>query len=197
MGAVSPVPFVNDKMMDKVVQRIVEPTMKGLIARNMDFRGFIFLGLISVNDEPFVIEYNVRMGDPETEVVLPRLKSDFGEILVKSRTKRLNEVSIEHDERVCTTVFAVSGGYPESYAKGKTMTIEAKEDVIYFHAGTKNLDSQIVTSGGRVIACSALHKTISEAINLSYSGVDSVKFEGKNFRRDIGQDLLNYTQEAK
>jgi len=191
MGAVSPVPFVDKTMMDKVVRRIVEPTMIGLKKREMEYVGFIFIGLISVNDDPYVIEYNVRMGDPETEVVMPRLKNDFAQLLDLCANKRLNDIEIEQDPRNCTTVFTVSGGYPEAYEKGKNITLDDVEGVLFFHAGTKKDGDSVVTSGGRVLACSAFGQTLEEAINRSYEGAESVKFEGKYFRKDIAKDLMN------
>lgn len=190
MGAVSPVPFVDDQLMDKVKTRIVQPTFDQLKARNMEYVGFVFFGLIAVNGDPYVIEYNCRMGDPETEVVMPRLKSDLLEMLALSRNKRLNNVNIEFDSRTCTTVFAVSGGYPGSYPKGKIMNIPQPGDVVYFHAGTKIEGDQVVTSGGRVIAASAYGNNLRDALALSYKGVEAVEFEGKHYRSDIGRDLM-------
>jgi len=190
MGAVSPVPFVDDDLMAKVRSRIVEPTFHELKRRDLQYVGFVFFGLIAVNGEPYVIEYNCRMGDPETEVVIPRLSSDLLELVGLSRNNRLNEATIQFDPRSCTTVFAVSGGYPGSYPKGKNMNIPRSQDVMYFHAGTKTDGDQIVTSGGRVIAASAFGASMTEALDRSYVGVDAVQFEGKYFRTDIGRDLM-------
>jgi len=190
MGAVSPVPFVDSTLMDKVKSRIVQPTFDQLRTRDLKYVGFVFFGLISVNGDPYVIEYNCRMGDPETEVVIPRLKSDLLELVALSRNNRLSEANISFDQRSCTTVFAVSGGYPGSYPKGKSMNIPQRDDVMYFHAGTKSDGNDVVTSGGRVIAASAYGDTMADALRSSYSGVEAVQFEGKYFRRDIGQDLM-------
>lgn len=195
MGAVSPVPFADKAFMDKVRTRIVEPTVKGLIADGIDYRGFIFLGLINVGGEPMVIEYNVRMGDPETEVVMLRIDGDLTETLEAvargdlSKSKPLGE-----KPEAATTVIAVSGGYPGSYPKGKPITFDyaaVPEEAIYFNAGTK-IDPYLreVTSGGRVMACSATGATLEEALGRSLEAVEAIKFEGKNYRRDIGRDVL-------
>lgn len=196
MGAVSPVPFMTPDYLEKVEEQIIQPTFDGLKKRNMDFVGFVFFGLINVNGDPKVIEYNVRMGDPETEVVFPRIKNDFGEILKLAANKRLNEVEVEIDDRVCTTVFTVSGGYPEAYDKGKKITFRPHEaqDCIVFHAGTKISEHDIVTSGGRVLAVSAYGETIQEALTKSYNGVQNISFDKMYYRRDIGQDLLTLSK---
>lgn len=193
MGAVSPVPFVTPEYLQIVENQIIKPTFDGLKKRNMDFVGFVFFGLINDNGSPKVIEYNVRMGDPETEVVFPRITTDFGKMLQLAKQKRLNEVKVELDSRTATTVFAVSGGYPEGYAKGMTMDIQANadSDVHYFHAGTKQSGTDIVTSGGRVLAVTGFGSSIQDALDKSYGGMNGVKFEKMYFRRDIGQDLLN------
>lgn len=191
MGAVSPVPFADEAFNRKVEERIVRPTVEGLKKEGIDYRGFIFFGLMNVGGEPFVIEYNVRMGDPETEVVMPRLKSDVLELFEAVASGHLEQVDLELDKRFCTTVMLVAGGYPGSYEKGNAITgIGRVKDAIVFHAGTKRQDSQVVTNGGRVIAVSASGDTLCEALKQSYSQVAELDFKDKNYRRDIGQDLL-------
>ena len=191
MGAVSPVPFADEAFNRKVEERIVCPTVEGLKKEGIDYRGFIFFGLMNVGGEPFVIEYNVRMGDPETEVVMPRLKSDVLELFEAVASGHLEQVDLELDKRFCATVMLVAGGYPGSYEKGNAITgIGRVKDAIVFHAGTKRQDSQVVTNGGRVIAVSAFGDTLCEALKQSYSQVAELDFKDKNYRRDIGQDLL-------
>lgn len=191
MGAVSPVPFADAVFNKKVEERVVRPTVEGLKADGIDYRGFIFFGLMNMDGEPKVIEYNVRMGDPETEVVMPRLKTDLVELLEAAAKGRLATSAFELDERFCTTVMLVAKGYPGSYPKGDVITgTEEVKDSLVFHAGTKLHNGQVVTNGGRVIAVSSFGNTISEALQLSYASVEKVCFEGKNFRSDIGQDLL-------
>lgn len=191
MGAVSPVVFADAEFMRKVEDRIIRPTVNGLIAEGITYRGFIFLGLIEVEGEPMVIEYNVRMGDPETEVVMLRIASDLLPLLEGAAKGNLGIMPLTEDPRFATTVMVVSGGYPGSYAKGEIIT--GADDAVsatLFHAGTKrNADGTLVTSGGRVIACSAYGKDIDEALANSYAAADTVKFEGKYMRRDIGLDL--------
>ena len=190
MGAVSPPPFVDAAMMKKVEERIIRPTIRGLQERGIEYQGFIFLGLIKVNGEPYVIEYNCRMGDPETEVVLPRLKNDLVELFLAVKDRRLSEVVIEEDERAATTIILASGGYPGSYAKGKTITgLEKVKDSIVFHAGTKTADGKVVTNGGRVIAVTSFGKTFREALAISNKNAEEIGFEGKYYRKDIGFDL--------
>ncbi len=190
MGAVSPVPFVDDVMMQKVVDRIVEPTINGLNSEGMPYVGFVFFGLIEVNGEPFVIEYNCRMGDPETEVVMPRLKSDLVDLLDKAATGNLTGSTVEFEERAATTVMVVSGGYPGSYPKGKEITgLENVENCLVFHAGTKMEGQKLVTSGGRVMAFTAYGSNKKEALEHSYEGIKRICFDGITFRKDIGFDL--------
>ena len=191
MGAVSPVPFADAAFMAKVEERIVRPTVDGLLRRGIDYRGFIFLGLINVGGEPMVIEYNVRMGDPETEVVMLRVASDLVPLLVASAKGDLGELPLEIDPRTAVTVMLVSGGYPGSYPKGKVITgTETVTESILFHAGTARKDGELVTSGGRVIAASSYGEDIPSALERSFRSAPAVGFEGKYFRRDIGRDLL-------
>ena len=191
MGAVSPVPFATPEFLNKIEERIVKPTISGFKKDNLPYVGFVFIGLIKVdNDDPKVIEYNVRMGDPETEVVLPRLKNDFVEILQAMANETLDEISIEIDERAATTIMLVSGGYPEAYEKGKEITgVEAIEDSIPFHAGAQIKDGKIVTSGGRVMAITSYGNTYQEAIKKSYQNIEKLHFDKMNYRKDIGFDL--------
>lgn len=191
MGAVSPVPFADEVFMQKVEDRIIRPTVDGLKAEGIVYRGFIFLGLINVGGEPMVIEYNVRMGDPETEVVMLRIESDLVPLLVAAAQGNLGDLELKHDPRTATTVVVVSGGYPGSYPKGKVITgCESVDSSILFHAGTKLDGEQLLTSGGRVIACSAYGNSIADALANSYKAAETVSYEGKYFRRDIGQDLI-------
>lgn len=191
MGAVSPVPFADEEFNRKVEERIVRPTIEGLRKDGIDYKGFIFFGLMNSNGNPWVIEYNVRMGDPETEVVLPRLKTDLIRLFKATATGKLSDVVFEMDERVCTTVMLVSKGYPEKYEKGKEIKIGQLDGSMVFHAGTKLAEGKIWTNGGRVIAVSSFGNSIREALERSYAGVEKIAFEGKCFRRDIGKDLMN------
>jgi phosphoribosylamine---glycine ligase len=191
MGAVSPVPFVDATLWEKVEERIIKPTVKGLRKEKIAYNGFIFIGLIMVGAEPFVIEYNCRMGDPETEVVMPRLKNDLVAVFQSLAKGQLGRIKIRADKRTATTVFLVSGGYPGSYAKGKKITgLENVRGSLAFHAGTKQFENEVVTDGGRVLALTSLGKDIPAALKKSNRNAKAVQFEGKYFRRDIGRDLL-------
>ena len=192
MGAVSPVKFADEVFMDKVLTRIILPTVNGLKADGLTYRGFIFLGLIKVDGEPKVIEYNVRMGDPETEVVMPRLASDLVDLLEGCARGDLGNLPAEHDPRAVATVIAVSGGYPGSYPKGKHITgnLDPKDSIV-FHAGTAtDADGRLVTSGGRVLAVTSYGDTLEDALAQSYRTLSEIHFDGMNFRRDIGRDVL-------
>tara|TARA_B110000093_G_scaffold39274_1_gene41497 strand:+ start:546 stop:1817 length:1272 start_codon:yes stop_codon:yes gene_type:complete len=190
MGAISPVPFADSNLLTKIENRIVNPTVEGLIKDNLPYKGFIFIGLIVVDNEPMVIEYNVRMGDPETEAVLPRLKTDLVEIFQAIDNESLNEIEIEIDPKTAVTVMLVSGGYPEAYDKGKEITgIEDVKDSIVFHAGATNVDGRIMTSGGRVLTVTSLGDDFRSALETSYKSIDKIKFDAMNYRKDIGFDL--------
>jgi phosphoribosylamine--glycine ligase len=191
MGAVSPVPFADAVLMEKIETRIVKPTVEGLQKDNIEYKGFVFIGLINVKGEPMVIEYNVRMGDPETEVVMPRIKSDLVELFEAVGQQKLEEAVLEIDERSATTIIIASGGYPEDYEKGKVISgIETIEDSIVFHAGTKEDNGNIVTNGGRVLAITSYGNDFQEAIKKSYQNIEKLHFDKMYFRKDIGRDLL-------
>ena len=193
MGAISPVPFVDDVLMKKIEERIVKPTIKGLQKDDLPYKGFVFIGLIMVGNDPFVIEYNVRMGDPETEVVLPLLKNDLAEIFQAIGNGTLKDIKIDIDERSAVTVMLVSGGYPETYEKGKEITgIETVSDSLVFHAGAKNDNGKIVTSGGRVMAITSLGKNYKEALKKSYQNIEKLHFDKMNYRKDLGFDLNQF-----
>ncbi|MFC4221692.1 phosphoribosylamine--glycine ligase [Flagellimonas marina] len=190
MGAISPVPFADSTFLDKIERQIVKPTVDGLKKDKLPYVGFIFIGLIKVGEEPKVIEYNVRMGDPETEVVMPRLKSDLVEVLIAMANGTLDKINLEIDERAATTVMAVSGGYPEAYEKGKEITgTENIKDSLVFHAGTKLSDGKVVTNGGRVIAVTSFGKDFREALQKSYQNMEKLHFDGMYYRKDLGFDL--------
>jgi phosphoribosylamine--glycine ligase len=174
----------------KVEERIVKPTIQGLRDRRIDYKGFIFLGLMNREGDPYVIEYNVRMGDPEAEVVLPRIKTDFVELLKATAEGRLSEMKVELDKRTVATVMLVSGGYPGSYEKGKAISgLEAVDDSILFHAGTRGDNGRVLSSGGRVIAVSSYGDSMQDALATSYKNAERVRFDGKYYRSDIGFDL--------
>jgi len=193
MGAVSPVPFADDAFMAKITQRIIKPTVEGMTKENIDYKGFIFIGIIKVKDEPLVIEYNCRMGDPETEVVMPRLKNDLVELFQAVAEQRLDKVRIEMDPRIACTIVAVSGGYPGSYEKGYPISgLEEPlpSDSLIFHAGTKEDNGQVVTSGGRVLCVTSFAETVYEAVDKSRDVLEKLYFEGIYYRRDIGYEFL-------
>jgi phosphoribosylamine--glycine ligase len=192
MGCVSPVPFAQGAFMQKVIDRIIEPTINGFHKENLVYKGFVFFGLINVNGEPFVIEYNCRMGDPETEVVLPRLKTDLVELFMKLNNGELGSAEVDIDNRAAATVMAVSGGYPGDYEKGKVMELpnELPADTFLYHAGTKlQDDGTLVTNGGRVITATALAPTIQEAAVLAKTLIEQVQYEGRYYRSDIGYEF--------
>ena len=191
MGSISPVPFADKEFMKKVEDRIVKPTVRGLRDEKIDYHGFIFVGLMNCGGDPYVIEYNVRMGDPETESVFPRLKSDVVELFEHTAHGTLDECSLSVDSRTAACIMMVAGGYPESYKKGKEISLGTDiEDVQVFHCGTKNADGRLLTNGGRVICTTALAPTLPEALLKSYNRAADINWEGKYNRRDIGQDLL-------
>jgi phosphoribosylamine---glycine ligase len=190
MGAVSPVPFADATFLHKVEERIVKPTVAGFAQEGIDYVGFIFIGLMNVGGEPYVIEYNVRMGDPETEVVLPRLASDWLAMLDLTAKGRLHEAELHLDPRTAVTVMLVSGGYPGEFAKGKVMTgLDQLTGVTAFHAGTRPHEGQVLTNGGRVLALTALADTLPAALDAAFQAAETVQYEGKYYRRDIGADV--------
>ncbi|TDW50203.1 phosphoribosylamine--glycine ligase [Flavobacterium sp. 270] len=191
MGAVSPVPYVDAVLMEKIETRIVKPTIEGFQKDGIEYKGFVFIGLINVKNEPIVIEYNVRMGDPETEVVVPRLKSDLVELFLSVADEKLGDFNLEVDPRSATTIMVVSGGYPEDFEKGKTITgLETITDSIVFHAGTKLEDGKVLSNGGRVLTVTSYGDDFQQAIKKSYQNIDKLNFDKMYFRKDIGFDLL-------
>ena len=191
MGAISPVPFVDDVLMNKIEEKIVKPTILGLKNDNIDYKGFVFIGLIKVGDEPFVIEYNVRLGDPETEVVIPRIESDLVKLFQAVSNQKLSETSIEIKKESAATIMLVSGGYPEEYEKGKVINgLDNINDSLVFHAGTKFENGQVLTNGGRVMAVTSFGNTINAAIKKSYQNIDKLAFDKIYYRKDIGFDLF-------
>ena len=190
MGAVSPVPFADAVLMEKIETRIVKPTIEGLQKDGIEYKGFVFIGLINVKGEPMVIEYNVRMGDPETEVVMPRIKSDLVELFLAVANQKLDEVSLEIDSRSAATIMMVSGGYPEDFEKGKIITgIENVQDSIIFHAGTKLDNGNVVSNGGRVLAITSVGDEFKDAIKKTYQSIAKLQFDKMYYRKDIGFDL--------
>jgi phosphoribosylamine--glycine ligase len=190
MGAISPVPFADTAFMDKIHERVVKPTVEGLRKDNLPYKGFIFIGLIKVGDEPKVIEYNVRLGDPETEVVLPRIQNDLVEVFEAVANQTLDQIDLRIDDRTATTVMTVAGGYPETYEKGKEITgHDDITDSLVFHAGTTLKDGKVVTNGGRVMAITSFGENFQEALAVSYKNLEKLHFEGMYFRKDLGFDL--------
>lgn len=190
MGAVSPVPFANEVFMKKIEDRIIKPTVEGLQKDNIPYKGFIFFGIIKVDDEPKVIEYNCRMGDPETEVVIPRIKSDFLELLIAAGKNKLGSTTIEFQKESACTVVLVSGGYPGAYEKGKVINgLSVVNESIPFHAGTLLNNNEIVTNGGRVLAITSFGSNFNQALEQSYQTIENISFDKMNFRKDIGFDL--------
>ncbi len=193
MGALSPVPFVNDDIMKQIDEKIIKPTVNGLKSENMNYKGFIFFGLIKCGDTIKVIEYNVRMGDPETEVVIPRIKSDIVPLLIATAKGDLADKTIEFKPEAASTVMLVAGGYPEAYQKGDEISgLDKIQDVIPFHAGTKSIADKVVTNGGRVIALTALGDGIFDALDKSNIAAKAITWKGRNYRQDIGFDLKKY-----
>ena len=195
MGAISPVPFADKFFLEKVEDRIIKPTIEGLKSQEIEYKGFIFIGLMNVKGDPFVIEYNVRMGDPETEVVIPRIKSDLLNLFKGIADGTFGEKDFYVDQDFAATVMLVSGGYPEAYQKGKVISgLDKVENGMVFHAGTKDDGDQIVTNGGRVLALTSFGRDIEDATSKAFANAEKIEFEGKNYRKDIGLDLLK--QEA-
>jgi phosphoribosylamine--glycine ligase len=191
MGAISPVPFADATFMNKVEDRIVKPTIAGLAKENIRYTGFIFIGLMNVDGNPIVIEYNCRMGDPETEAVLPRIQTDFAALMQATGNGSLNEISLEVDPRTAATVVMVSGGYPGTFEKGyEIKNLEKVEDTLVFHAGTKATNGNVVTNGGRVLALTSLADNLQDALNKSYAAAKTINYDYEYYRKDIGRDLM-------
>ncbi|MEP2771227.1 MAG: phosphoribosylamine--glycine ligase [Fulvivirga sp.] len=191
MGAVSPVSFANDNFLKKVKSQVVEPTINGLKNRGISYKGFLFIGLMNVNNNPYVIEYNVRMGDPETQVVIPRINNDLVDILLASAKGGIKDHTIEINPQYASTVVAVSGGYPGSYEKGKSISgLADVTNALIIHAGTAPKDYEILTSGGRVLAITGMADSLEEALDKSYNGINHISWDGMYFRKDIGKDIL-------
>lgn len=194
MGAVSPVVFATESFLRKVEDKVVKPTLEGLQKEGIQYKGFIFIGLMKVNGEPYVIEYNARMGDPETEVVLPRIQTDFAELMLATATGELDKISVQVSPQTAVTTVIVAGGYPEAYEKGKIISdLERLEDVTVFHAGTLAKEGQVVTNGGRVLALTAQANSLENAVRKSQEAARMVQFDGKHYRKDIGLDLIRYS----
>jgi phosphoribosylamine--glycine ligase len=190
MGAVSPVPFADDAFMKKVIDRVVKPTMNGIHTEGMRYTGFVFFGLINVNGDPLVIEYNCRMGDPETEVVMPRIAGDILPLLHAAAAGTLAGMSLEKDVRAASTVMLVAGGYPEEYEKGDAIAgLDEVKDSMVFHAGTAETNGNIVTNGGRVLAITSYGNDIHDALRVSYENAEKINWKGKYYRTDLGRDL--------
>ena len=189
MGAISPVPFAHDGFLEKVEELVVKPTISGLNQEGFNYKGFIFIGLMNQDGEPHVVEYNVRMGDPETEAVIPRIKSDLMDLFEGVANENLDEKDFEIDSKTATTVVMVSGGYPEAYEKGKTVTGLEETDTLVFHAGTTQSNNNVVTNGGRVFAVTGLAETQEEALKIAYKNIEKIQFDKVNYRTDIGFDL--------
>ncbi len=191
MGAISPVPFADEAFMQKIITQVVEPTVQGLAADNIIYKGFVFIGLIKVDNEPYVIEYNCRMGDPETEVVLPRLENDLVALLLAMHNNTLDKVEVKHSAQHAATIVLVSGGYPETFEKGFAISnLENIKDSMVYHAGTKESAEVLVTNGGRVLAITSLADSISEALEMSNKNAAIINYEGKFFRKDIGWEFI-------
>jgi phosphoribosylamine--glycine ligase len=190
MGAISPVPFCDDKLMKKIEERVIKPTIAGLLKENILYKGFLYFGLIKVKDDPFVIEYNCRMGDPETEAVIPRIKSDLVELFEAVANGTIDKATIELENQAAATIVLTSGGYPGTFSTGYEITeLDSVSESLVFHAGTKKNDDKIMTSGGRVIAVTSLAETMNEALRLSLKSAEQIKFKSKYYRKDIGFDL--------
>jgi phosphoribosylamine--glycine ligase len=195
MGSISPVPFVDEAFMQKVEERIIRPTIEGLQSDGISYKGFIFFGLMNVGGNPYVIEYNARMGDPEAESIMPRIQSDLLELFIDVGNETLQGKRVTIDPRYSTAVMAVSGGYPEAYEKGKPISgLENVTDAIVFHAGTKTGEKpgSTITNGGRVIAITGMDKTLSGALEKSYKNLEKISFDKIYYRKDLGQDLKEY-----